>query len=154
MGIWPRVQETPELNVLNPGIISLLGGIIRQAPAGNTDTFKGFTGKEFNKGAIYRDVGRIKGIYKAWWASREEQNGKPLLCSGLMEKQRGNGVPETPGGVEPGKAPSPTSQSQKPVSKGAWEMPAAACVLGKGGWRKDLGLRLHRKTTAQIVYKA
>lgn len=148
MGIWPRVQETPELNVLKAGIISLLDGIIRQTPAGNTDTFKGFNQKEFNKRAIYRDAGRIKGIYKAWWASREQLNGKPLLRSDLMEKQRGNGVPETPGGVEPGKTPSPTSQSQKPVSKGAWEMPASACLLGQRRVEKGSGVETTQRNNS------
>lgn len=64
-----------------------------------------------------------------------------------MEKQRGDGVPETLGEVEPWKIPSPKSQSQKPVSKGAWEMfSAGACLLGQRRVEKGSGVETRQRT--------
>jgi hypothetical protein len=37
-----------------------------KAPQETLTHSKGFNWKEFNKGAIYRDVGRMRGVYRRW----------------------------------------------------------------------------------------
>lgn len=52
---------------------------------------KGFNWKEFNKGAIYRDVGRMQRVYKRWWASRDLQIWKVITTfrlEGEMEREQ------------------------------------------------------------------
>lgn len=52
---------------------------------------KGFNWKEFNKGAIYGDVGRMQRVYQRWRASRDQQIWNVITTfrlEGEMERQQ------------------------------------------------------------------